>query len=109
MAAEISLFAERYADAGGKIDVLKRPPLGVQSLAIGASVRSAAMPAGTRLARIVLTASARILVYTPPGGADATVAVADGSDGKSEFFPAGEHVIGIAATEKLAIVAAASA
>jgi hypothetical protein len=109
MAAEISFFDERYGDADGPVDVFKRPPLGVQSVAIGAAARSNAAPLKSRYARLTLSASCRILVYAPPEGTDNTVAVADGSDNKSEFFDKGEHVIGIAAGEKIAVIAAVSA
>jgi hypothetical protein len=109
MAAELSFFEDRWADGDGAVDVFKRPPLGIQSVPIGAAARSNLAPPRSRYCRMTLTASCRVLVYVPPQGADNTVAVADGSDGLSEFFDKGEHVIGVAAGEKLAIIAAASA
>ena len=109
MALEISEFAERVGDGFGGVDVLRRPGGSVHApIAIGANARSAAFGANTRLLRVFASASCRILVYDVPGGADATVAVADGSDGLSEYFPAGEHVIGVAPGQKLAVIAAVS-
>ena len=109
MALEISEFATRTSDRNGVAPVLQRPALAVQTLPIGASVRSAAFSAHVRFLRVFASAGCRIRIYDAPEGADATVAVADGSDGQSEFFPAGEHILGARGGQKLAVIAAASA
>lgn len=111
MACEISEFERRAADSGGAVDVFPRPPLAVQPpIAMDATVRrSAAFAAKTRFVRLTLTADARIRVYPVPAAADTTAVDPSGADGLSEFFPAGEHVLGVAPGSKLAIVAAVSA
>lgn len=113
MGIEISEFKGRDTDKNGPVDILRRPPLNVQPGVVISNdgARSATFNVQTGLLRIIASADCRILVYSVPEGVDATLPDASGADGKSEFFPAGEHVISIkaGAGNRLAVIAAASA
>ena len=110
MALEISEFAARSWDRFGSLDVLKRPAALVQS---GIPISSApATPAAAQsqpftgsIVRLVPTADVRLHFYTPPTGADATIAT-----GVDEFFQGGyEYTVAVNPGDKVAVIAGTSA